>query len=160
MAAEARRAGSARRRRAVITAALLIALAGGLLAYGLVCTASCPKSPRSAHLPFPPGGGRGSAGGDWLGMNYNSSSNSGSLRDFASRGIVYDRGGALEVRAGHTIWRRGLQTSLAAGMIPDVYVNPARGRVGCVGDPNGRSRLCLPMTPQDVTAYVESSLQR
>ncbi len=57
---------------------------------------------------------------DWLGLDYNSTAAPGGLRVFASRGLVYDRGGALEIRAGRTVagspdLARGLSRSLAAG---------------------------------------------
>ncbi len=99
----------------------------------------------------------------WLGLNYNSSSGSGSVRDFAARGIVYDRGGGLETLAGHTPenfekFARGLRTSLLAGMVPDIEVDPARGPPGCLGDPTP-TKLCLPTGEAETQSYVDGFIQ-
>ncbi len=104
-----------------------------------------------------------SATAAWLGLNYNSGSGTGSLRDFASRGIVYDREGKLEVRAGTTPensakLRSGLATSYAAGMIPDVQVDPGTGPRGCQSDPVPTG-FCLPTGHADVGSYVEGFVQ-
>lgn len=94
----------------------------------------------------------------WLGLDYNSGANTGRLTDFAVRGIVYDREGGLEVRAGYTpanshLFRVGLGTSYAARMVPDIVVNPAAGRVGCEGNPNP-NKTCLPINQTDIRSFV------
>lgn len=101
------------------------------------------------------------ADADWLGLNYNSTAAPGGLRVFALRGLVYDRGGALEIRAGRTVGgspelAHGLSRSLAAGMKPDIYIDPAVGPSGCSADPNGGRRLCLPVSSVDVNAFVHA----
>ncbi|MGH2908838.1 MAG: hypothetical protein ACRDK8_06035 [Solirubrobacteraceae bacterium] len=95
---------------------------------------------------------------DWLGLNYNSGAPTGDLTYFSRFGIVYDRLGNLAVNAGQTVGdtpslARGLRTSTAAGMIPDVMVSPARGQTGCSSDPNG-STLCLADSDADVNGFV------
>src|SRR3954447_22366954 len=105
-----------------------------------------PKNP-SPGVPLP-----------WLGINYNSTSETGSLREFAARGIVYDRLGTLEVPAGTTTannarFRAGLETSYRAGMIPVIEVNTAAGRSGCIANPVPTD-LCLPTDPRQVASYV------
>lgn len=112
--------------------------------------AATPPLPRTRE-PGPPA--------DWLGLNYNSGSTTGSLRDFAVRRIVYDREGGLEVRAGRTPGnsaklRFGLATTYAAGMVPDLQVNPAIGPRGCQTDPVP-SKLCLPTGEGEVMSYVQ-----
>ena len=94
----------------------------------------------------------------WLGLNYNSGSKTGALRDFVERGIVYDREGKLEVRAGHTPetdpqLRSGLATSYGAGMIPDLQIDPATGPMGCQNDPVP-TPFCLPTNEADISSYV------
>lgn len=148
-----------RRRATFLLGLSALLVAAGFVVSGRACSLLCATSTTPAPLKSPGRPGRVSAGGDWLGLDYNSSSGAGSLRDFASRGIVYDRNGALEVRAGRTIagsptLAHGLGISLMAGMIPDVYVNPAQGPVGCTRDPNGRTKLCLPVSAGDIAAYV------
>lgn len=123
-----------------------------LLAIACLALTGCGDPSRPGPVP-------GSAG--WLGLNYNSSAAPGGLRVFASRGLVYDRGGTLEIRAGRTVagspdLARGLSRSLAAGMKPDIYINPARGPSGCRADPNGTSKLCLPVSSVDINAYVHA----
>src|SRR3954462_12841913 len=105
-----------------------------------------PKNP-SPGVPVP-----------WLGINYNSTSETGSLRGVAARGIVYDRLGTLEVPAGTTTannarFRSGLETSYRAGMIPVIEVNTAAGRSGCITNPVPTD-LCLPTDPRQVAPYV------
>src|SRR5262245_55878824 len=78
--------------------------------------AATPPLP-SEPAPVPPAA--------WLGLNYNSGSSTGSRYDFALRGIVYDREGRLEVRAGATPRNNpdldaGLASSYAASMVPDL----------------------------------------
>jgi hypothetical protein len=69
----------------------------------------------------------------WLGLNGNSGgAPKGRLREFAAKGVVYDRGGApwLDWQAGEPLEEGGRQsegglalaTSTAAGMIPDVTI--------------------------------------
>jgi hypothetical protein len=99
----------------------------------------------------------------WLGMNYNSGRFvHGALRAFSSRGIVYDRDGSLEVRAGATVdsdplFGQGLARSYSAGMIPDVVVDSADGPSGCTNP--DQSGLCLPVTPVDQSAYVRGFIE-
>jgi len=94
----------------------------------------------------------------WLGLDYNSSFAAGSVGDFAQRGIVYDREGNIEVRSGSTPQNStrlgaGLAKLYAAGMVPDIVVNPAGGTSGCEGNPNP-NKLCLPTRAADIAAYV------
>lgn len=87
----------------------------------------------------------------------------GGLRDFARRGIVYDREGSLEVRAGATVsnsprLRSGLGSVYAARMVPDIVVNPDVGPMGCQTNPNPH-KFCLPVRPTDIAAYTLSFIQ-
>ena len=89
-----------------------------------------------------------SSASDWLGLNYNSDAGVGSARDFVAYGVVYDRAGWLEPDAGQTATPRsrlaqGLCASIAAGMTPDIEVDPASGPGGCTTNPNPVA-LCLP----------------
>jgi hypothetical protein len=116
--------------------------------------AATPPLPR-APAPAPPAA--------WLGLNYNSEANSGSLRDFARRGIVYDREGKLEVRAGRTPARgtrlaSGLNTAYAARMVPVIQVNPGAGHRNCTTDPVP-THLCLPTSQADVKSFVQGFVQ-
>ena len=99
----------------------------------------------------------------WLGLNYNSGSDVGSLRDFSLRGIVYDREGRIEVAAGRTPetsdrLRSGLATTYAAHMVPDLQMNPRIGSRGCLKDPVP-TQLCLPVIPRDIAVYVRDFVQ-
>jgi hypothetical protein len=116
--------------------------------------AATPPLPRNP-APVPPAA--------WLGLNYNSGSTAGSLRDFAARGIVYDREGALEVRSGWTPENRpkfasGLATSYGARMVPDIVVDPATGPPGCTTNPLPR-KICLPTGEGQVSSYVQGFVQ-
>jgi hypothetical protein len=98
----------------------------------------------------------------WLGLNYNSGSNTGPVNQFSLLGITYDREGALEVSAGQTPQNtaslaRGLRRVQRAGMVPDMVINPSGGRSGCTGDPNG-STLCLPTDRAAVRGYVRDAV--
>jgi hypothetical protein len=114
-------------------------LAGGAIAaapaaYGAPLT--------NAELAF-----AGGLGAHWLGLNGNSSDPSdylGGLDEFATEGIVYDRGNGVEWQAGRLptegAWGRGLATSIDAGMVPVVTIEfRAYGGPRC--DPG---RDCLP----------------
>ena len=95
----------------------------------------------------------------WLGLNDNSSAIAGGLRDFAIRGIVYNRADHIEPRAGETPadaprFARGLRASFGAGMIPDIEVDPARGPPGCKGNPNPNLLFCLPTSQADIQSYI------
>ena len=112
--------------------------------------AATPPLPR-APAPSPPAA--------WLGLDYNSGSTAGSLTDFARRGIVYDREGALEVRAGTTPQNSpklasGLLASEAARMVPDIVVNSVAGPPGCTTNPSPR-KICLPTGEAQVSSYVQ-----
>ncbi len=41
-------------------------------------------------------------------------------------------------------------------MKPDIYINPTQGPRGCRADPNGASKLCLPVSVTDVNAFVHA----
>lgn len=121
-----------------------------------------PPAPPAATPPLPrttpP-----AAPAAWLGLNYNSGSNTGSLTEFARRGIVYDREGRLEVRAGWTpenfpTFASGLAASYAAGMVPDVVVDPAIAPHGCKTDPVP-TKFCLPTRETQVASYVRGFVQ-
>jgi hypothetical protein len=114
-------------------------------------------TPPLPNTPAPPGSVA------WLGLNYNSGSTSGSLRDFAAGGIVYDRQGRLEVRAGTTPennwkFRSGLTSSYGAGMIPDIQVDPATGPRRCEDDPVP-TEFCLPTDQAEISSYVDGFLR-
>jgi hypothetical protein len=99
----------------------------------------------------------------WLGLNYNSGANTGGLRDFAKRGVVYDREGSTEVAPGETAenapqFRQALDKLYAAGMVPDIVVDPAVGPPGCKQNPNP-SKLCLPTDTNDIESYVRGFIQ-
>jgi len=121
--------------------------------------ASPTSTPHAATPMTSTSGARLTPGGAaWLGLNYNSSDGVGHLDDFSARGIVYDRIGRLELSAGQTVASRpllaqGLRTSLLSGMIPDIEIGPARGPVGCAGDPTPGKR-CLPRNLADIESYV------
>lgn len=99
----------------------------------------------------------------WLGLNYNSSANTGKLTDFAVRGIVYDREGRVTVQAGETVansfeFGGGVSTSYAAQMVPDIVVEPTSGPSGCEGNPSP-SKLCLPSGATEIASYVRGFIQ-
>jgi len=126
----------------------------GLAAMNLACGSPVPARPAST-----PPVATAPVRAPWLGLNYNSSSETGHLRDFAARRIVYDRDGKLETGDGHTPQNSprlasGLRTAALAGMVPDVDVNPSGGPSGCSGDPNGSTR-CLPTSQADIQSYVQ-----
>lgn len=133
----------------------LLVLAAMVLISG--CSASAVSQPEAqAHRGSPARIPTSLA--PWLGLNYNSSSSGGQLRQFSRLGIVYDRDGGLETTAGQLASRssplgRSLTRSYRAGMVPDVLVDPARGSPGCEGNPNSE-KLCLPVTSTDIGAYV------
>jgi hypothetical protein len=136
------RVGRTGRRRALGLLAALVAAAANLS-----CSSTAPVS-----SPVP-----------WLGLNYNSGSNTGPVDQFSVLGIPYDREGALELSAAQTpsntvSLARGLRTALRAEMVPDVVINPAGGRSGCTGDPNG-STLCLPNDRAEVKGYVRDAVE-
>jgi hypothetical protein len=91
----------------------------------------------------------------WLGLDYNSRPGVGRPSDFVAHGIVYDREGNVEPPAGALATggsklARGLRVSFAAGMVPDIEVDPPAGLVpGCA-----TARGCLPVGAGAVTAYV------
>ena len=99
----------------------------------------------------------------WLGLNYNSGSNTGRISDFAIRGIVYDREGSIEVRPGETPensaeFGAGLDAAFAARMVPDIVVDPTSAPPGCEQNPNP-SKLCLPTNETDIASYVRGFIQ-
>ena len=91
----------------------------------------------------------------WLGLDYNSRPAVGRLSDFVAHGIVYDREGNIEPPAGALALggsklERGLRVSFAAGMIPDLEVDPpAALEAGC-STPRG----CLPIGAGAIETYV------
>lgn len=116
-----------------------------------VATPPVPASP----APAPPVA--------WLGLDYNGGVHTGGLRDFAVRGIVYDREDGIEVRAGQTTandphFADALSRLYTAHMVPDVEVDPASGRAGCQGNPNP-SKLCLPTDATSIGSYVRGFVQ-
>jgi hypothetical protein len=120
-------------------------------------TSAVPAATPTSPADPPP------ASADWLGLNGNSSASDGSRRDFAARGIVYDREGNIEVEAGRTPetgaeFRAGLAESYRAKMIPDIQVDPAIGVLGCQTDPVPKG-LCLPTSRADITAYVRGFIR-
>jgi hypothetical protein len=116
-----------------------------------VATPPLPRRP----APTPPAA--------WLGLDYNSSAHTARLRDFAARGIVYDREDGVEVNAGKTPandprFAGDLSTSYAAQMVPDIEVDLASGPRGCQGNPNP-SKLCLPTDETSIGNYVRGFIQ-
>ena len=117
--------------------------------------------PHTSSAPSP--AARSPESAEWLGLNYNSSSNTGRLEQFASQGIVYDRDGPLQVPAGETAGPgtrlgQGLRVSIASGMQPDIVVDPTRSTNGCDEDPNV-STVCIPTRPADVAAFVSGFMR-
>jgi hypothetical protein len=150
------------RTRTTLAWALLVAVGLGL-ALGVYSWDRRPDATAPAVIPPLPKTPPPSARAPWLGLNYNSGSSTGSLRDFAAHGIVYDREGKLEVRAGTTPrnnreFRSGLATSHRARMIPDIQVDPAIGPRRCPTDPVPTKR-CLPTGKRQVEAYVHGFVQ-
>ncbi len=122
----------------------------------IVCTAWLVGGCSQA-TPLPRPLGRPSVGA-WLGLNYNSDAGVGRARDFVAYGIVYDRDGRIEPDAGQTATPRstlgrGLSASLAAGMTPDVEIDPANAPGGCTTNPNPAA-LCLPTSGAQIESYV------
>lgn len=149
-------------KRARFACATFLLVAVGLSLYVYLADSPPDPAPPAATPPLPSAPApAGSAA--WLGLNYNSGSTTGSIRDFAIRGIVYDRQGRLEVRAGTTAnnnwkFRSGLATSFGAGMIPDIQVDPATGPRGCESDPVP-TRSCLPTDQTDISSYVNGFIR-
>jgi len=132
---------------------------GRVLAVGLAAIGcgGCGSAPSAPHLSWP--ARTALVGVGWLGLNYNSSTGVGAVDEFAARGVVYDRTGPLETYAGQTPGDgsrlgRGLSISMAAGMVPDVVVDPTTGPLGCQGNPNTTTR-CLPADAAEATAYAQ-----
>jgi hypothetical protein len=155
--AEAR--GQLRRglRAAVIVAASSLAMIATSCGSSQTPPAPVPPAP----APSPPRHGSPEPPG-WLGLNYNSSANVGKLDEFAKRGIVFDRGGGLELDVGATPqdtpqFAHDLRVSIRAGMIPDIELGPAAGPIGCAGNPDGSTR-CLPRDPY-VRRYVDAFIR-
>ena len=154
-----------RRRWALLVVPLLVVtllLIIGVALRGALFDARRAAAPPAATPPLPRTPPRAPPAA-WLGLNYNSGSNTGSLSDFARRGIVYDREGSLEVRAGKTpenfpIFASGLAASYAAGMVPDVVVDPATAPHGCKTDPVP-TKFCLPTRETQVASYVQGFVQ-
>ena len=148
-----------RKRRAWAIAGLIVAV--GLVVV-LLSSGQPTPAPPAATPPLPKAPALvGPAA--WLGLNYNSGSTTGSLTDFAVRGIVYDREGALEVRAGTTPQNSpklasGLVASHAARMVPDIVVNSVAGPPGCTTNPSPR-KICLPTGEAQVSSYVQGFVQ-
>ena len=88
--------------------------------------------------------------GPWLGLNGNSSRFLGPIDAFVEHGVDYDRSGPVEWVAGESLAQggRGLQTSIAAGMIPVIPIE-YRAYVNCrFGSP------CLPTSAAAIREYV------
>jgi hypothetical protein len=119
----------------------------------LVCTGCLSSTPKSKPKPKP----RVitlSPSRAWLGLDYNSRPGVGGLTDFVRHGIEFDREGNIEPPAGAPATAdsrlgRGLRTSLAAGMIPDIEIDPAAGGPRCV-----LGRACVPVGRREIDAYV------
>jgi hypothetical protein len=94
----------------------------------------------------------------WLGLNYNADVDNKQLRAFSVRGVIYDREGNIEVRAGETLqssfdFRWGLARTYGAGMVPDFEIDTAVGPPGCTTNPSARS-LCLPRGQEQIDDFV------
>jgi hypothetical protein len=148
-----------RRSRLLVLSAACIAVLGVVALDSIGGPAPAPPAPTpplpAAPAPVPPAA--------WLGLNYNSGAGTGSLTDFAARGIVYDREGAIEVEVGQTPenapgFKVGLDVSYTARMIPDIEVDPASGPPGCDNAPD-RSKTCLPTTEADIGSLVRGFIQ-
>jgi hypothetical protein len=122
-------------------------LAAAAVAAGAIACAGCGTS---HSTPGPHGTTHA-----WLGLDYNSRPGVARLSDFVAHGIAYDREGNIEPPAGALAvggskLERGLRTSFAAGMIPDVEVDPpAPLEAGC---PTARG--CLPVGAGAIAVYV------
>jgi hypothetical protein len=135
-----------------------------LLAIGAVVyvalTSGAPSPAPPAPTPPLPARPAPVAPQAWLGLNYNSGGvGRSTLRQFAARGIVYDREGGIEVATGQTPansedFGTGLDTSYSAGMVPDIEVDPVVGPPGCESSPDP-GKLCLPVNEAQITEYVE-----
>src|ERR1035437_2032649 len=141
-----------RRWRLLVLSAACIAVLGVVALDSIGGPGPAPPAPPA---PVPPAA--------WLGLNYNSGGCTGSLTDFAARGIVYDREGAIEVEVGQTPenapgFKVGLDVSYTARMIPDIEVDPASGPPGCDNAPD-RSKTCLPTTEADIGSLVRGFIQ-
>jgi hypothetical protein len=149
--------GSGRRGSAVLAVVLLLVIAGGLrLALASHGPPPAPPSPTPPAPATPPP--RPPAA--WLGLNYNGDSRVGGLKDFVSRGIVYDREGRIEVNTGTTPensrdFRAGLDTDYAVGMVPVLEIDPGTGPPGCTSAPDP-SKTCLPTTRAQIDELVRS----
>jgi len=109
----------------------------------------------------------------WLGLNGNSGGVApGRLREFASKGVVYDRGGApwLDWPAGELPEEGGrlteggvaLATSVAAGMIPDVTIEylAYEGNYRSDADfPQERTRRQEQKGKETISGYVEGFIR-
>jgi hypothetical protein len=84
----------------------------------------------------------------WLGLNGNSAG--GAPEEFVEHHVVYDRGGAVELRAGATLAQLapGLERSIKAGMIPVVTIE-FDGYSSCTF-----GRACLPTDPKALSEYA------
>jgi hypothetical protein len=90
----------------------------------------------------------------WLGLDYNSRPGAGGISDFVDHGIALDREGNIQPEAGalaaaDSKLGRGLKTSLDAGMVPDIEVDPSADGASC-----GVGRGCLPAGSEAIDAYV------
>jgi IPT/TIG domain len=108
----------------------------------------------------------------WLGLNGNSGgAPQGRVREFAAKGIVYDRGGApwLDWQAGQPLEESGretegglaLATSAAAGMIPDVTIeyDAYEGHFSSDPDfPQERTKAQEKRGKETISGYVEGFL--
>ena len=146
--------GAPRRR---VRLGFVIAACVVLISLVAVAVSNDPSSAPTGTPPLPATAAPGPRAA-WLGLDYNSGAGTGRLRDFAARGIVYDREGSIELAAGDTPANDaelgpGLTALYAAGMVPDIVINPSGGPIGCQGNPNP-SKRCLPIQIADIAAYV------
>jgi hypothetical protein len=142
---------------------LLVAVCIALLVLGAIGRYRGPTPAPPAPAPPAPVLAAPAPPAAWLGLNYNSGANTGGLRDFAIRGVVYDREGSIEVGAGEAPenapqFGGGLDRLYAARMVPDIEVDPAGGPLGCEANPNPR-KLCLPTDQADIGSYVRGFIQ-
>jgi hypothetical protein len=136
---------------------LSLAVVVGLAAYVFLGSGRIPPAPPSPTPPLPnrPAPRPPVA---WLGLNYNSLTPPGRLRDFLRRGIVYDREGSIEVNAGVTPYnnaqfRGGLSLDYSAGMVPVIEIDPNLGPPGCSYAPDP-SKTCLPSRLPQIDALA------
>jgi IPT/TIG domain len=104
---------------------------------------SSPAAPVDRYAYDPP------PAGPWLGLNGNSAQFLGPVDAWVEHGLYYDRSGPVELIAGQTLAQnRGIQASIAAGMIPIIPIE-YRAYTNC-----HYGGQCLPTSAAAIREYV------